>query len=87
MGRTDAETETLILWPSDAKNWLIGKDPNTGKFCWGQEERMRWFLTQLWETVKDREACHAAVHGVVKNQTQLANEQWVFYLSKNFKVN
>ena len=31
IGRTDAETETLILWPPDAKYWLIGKDPDTGK--------------------------------------------------------
>ena len=31
IGRTDAETETLILWPPDVKNWLIGKDPDAGK--------------------------------------------------------
>ena len=31
IGRTDAETETLILWPLDVKNWLIGKDPDVGK--------------------------------------------------------
>ena len=30
-GRTDAEAETPILWPLDAKNWLIGKDPDAGK--------------------------------------------------------
>ena len=30
-GRTDVEAETLILWPPDAKNWLIGKDPDAGK--------------------------------------------------------
>ena len=35
--RTDAEAEALILWPPDAKNWLIGKDPNAGK-DWRQEE-------------------------------------------------
>ena len=29
--RTDAEAETPILWPSDAKNWFIGKDPDAGK--------------------------------------------------------
>ena len=29
--RTDAEAEVPILWPSDAKNWLIGKDPGAGK--------------------------------------------------------
>ena len=31
LGRTDAEAETPILWPPDAKNWLIWKDPNSGK--------------------------------------------------------
>ena len=36
--RTDAEAETPIVWSSDAKNWLIGKDPDAGKY-WGQEEK------------------------------------------------
>ena len=31
IGRTDAEAETPILWPPDAKNWLTGKDPDAGK--------------------------------------------------------
>ena len=31
IGRTDAETETPILWPPDANNWLIWKDPDAGK--------------------------------------------------------
>ena len=31
LGRTDIEAETPILWPLDAKNWLIGKNPDTGK--------------------------------------------------------
>ena len=31
IGRTDAETEPLILWPPDGKNWLIWKDPVAGK--------------------------------------------------------
>ena len=41
------EAETLILWPADAKSWLIGKDPDAGK-DWGQEkettedERVGW---------------------------------------------
>ena len=38
IGRTDAEAETLILWPPHAKSWLIGKDPDAGK-DWGQEEK------------------------------------------------
>ena len=37
-GRTDAEAEPPILWPPDAKNWLLGKDPNAGK-DWRQEEK------------------------------------------------
>ena len=36
--RTDAEAETLILWPPDVKNWLLGKDPDAGK-DWRQEEK------------------------------------------------
>ena len=31
IGKTDVEAETPILWLPDAKNWLIGKDPDTGK--------------------------------------------------------
>ena len=38
IGRTDAEAETPILWPTDTKNWLIGKDPDAGK-DWRQEEK------------------------------------------------
>ena len=38
IGRTDVEAETPILWPPDAKTWVIGKDPDAGK-DWGQEEK------------------------------------------------
>ena len=38
IGRTDAEAETPILWPPDAKNWLNGKDPDARK-DWRQEEK------------------------------------------------
>ena len=37
-GRTDVEAETAILWPLDAKNWLIWKDPDAGK-DWRREEK------------------------------------------------
>ena len=38
IGRTDAEAETPILWPLDAKNWLIWKDPDAGT-DWRREEK------------------------------------------------
>ena len=38
IGRTDAEAEAPILWPPDVKSWLIGKDPDAGKYC-RQEEK------------------------------------------------
>ena len=44
IGRTDSEAETPILWPPDAKNWLIWKVPDAGK-DWGGRRRgqqMRW---------------------------------------------
>ena len=38
IGRTDAETETPVLWPPHEKSWLIGKHPGAGQ-DWGQEEK------------------------------------------------
>ena len=46
IGRTDAEAETPILWPPDAKNWLIGKNPDADWKIEGRRrrgpQRMRW---------------------------------------------
>ena len=38
IGRTNSEAETAILWPPDAKSWLIGKDSDAGR-CWRLEEK------------------------------------------------
>ena len=77
IGSTDAESGTPILWPSDAKNWLIWKDPEARK-DWRQEEKrttedemVGWHHRlnghELQELVMDREARRAAVHGVAKS--------------------
>ena len=85
-GRTDAAAETPILWSLDAKNWLIGKDPDAGK-DWSQEEKRmtenmivgwhHWLYGHEFEqalgVVIYREGCCVAVHGVAKSQTGLSN--------------
>ena len=94
IGRTDAEAEVPVLWPPDEKSWLTGKEPDTGKDWWQEEkgatedEMTEWYnnsmdisLSKLQETVKDREAWHAAVHAVTKCWTWLSD--WTTAVMEN----
>ena len=87
-GRTDVEAETPILWPPEAKNWVIRKDPDAGKDrrqeekgtteyemvgVWdGVTESMHMSFSKLRELVKDREAWCATSQWVAKSQKRLS---------------
>ena len=87
IGRTDTEADAPILWASDAKSRLIRKRPwcwerlkaggEGDDRVWDgwmvSPTQWTWIWGKLREMVKDREAWHAAVHGVAKIRTQLSD--------------
>ena len=83
--RTDVKAETAMLWPSDAKSQLMGKDPDVGK-DWGQEEKgmtvMRWLdgiPTQwTWVCVNSRSWWWTGKPGMLQSMgTQRVGHDWM----------
>ena len=99
IGRTDVEAETPILWPPMQRTYTLEKTLILGKIegrrirGW---QRMRWLdgitnlmdmsLSKLQELVIDREAWHAAVHGVAKIWTWLSDWTELPQLKKNILI-
>ena len=90
IGRTDVEAETPILWPCDAKNWLMEKTLKLGKIEGRRRrgrQRIRWLngitdsmemsLSKLRELVMNTETWSAAIHGVTKSQMWLTELNWI----------
>ena len=84
IGRTDAEAKTPILWPPDASNWLIRKDPNAG----GEGDNGGWdgWMASLaewtWVWVNSRSWWWIGMPGVLQSmESQRVGHVWVTELT------
>ena len=100
IGRTDAEAEAPILWPTHAKSWLLGKTLML-RVIGGRRrrrwQRMRWLdgitdliglsLSKSWVLVMDREAWCTVIHGVSKSRIRLSNWTELNWYYKRIQIN
>ena len=70
MQRADSLEKTLVLGKIEGRR---SRGQQRTRWLDGITDSMDMGLSRLQEMVKDREAWHAAVHGVTKRQTQLSN--------------
>ena len=88
IGRTDAKAETPTLWLPDAKNWLIGKDPDAGK-DWRQEDKemtedemVRWPTQWTWVGVNSGIWWWTGRPGVLQSmESQRVGHDWATELN------